>query len=432
LLRFFLPLLYRHERALYILPMNRKKTPEASEIADIAIVGGGLAGLALAALLGEGGADVLCLDRDPPVAQLKPGFDGRTTAISFGSRQILEQAGVWPGLETAGQGACPIETIHILDGRTKGPPLVFNSGEVGGRAFGWIVENADFRRCLQQRVAALPSVRHLAPATVASFDIGKDSVTIETPEGFHQARVVIGADGRNSFVREWMGVGSRGWSYRQQAVICTIVHEHPHNHIAVEHFRSEGPFAILPMADDAQGRHRSSVVWTADAGRDSPLDWPQPVFEAGLAARFPAWYGKVGLAGPRFAHPLSLNHAHRYIGPRMALVADAAHAIHPIAGQGLNLGFRDIAALAPLLLDAIRDHRDPGSPDVLDRYQRLRRVDNMAMAGATDQLNRLFSNEGLTVSLARRAGMKAVGRLPFAKRFFMSQAMGLGRSATGK
>ena len=404
-----------------------KRVKSLKNNSDVIIVGGGLAGLTLSALLGSRGIDVICLDRDPPPDQLQLHYDGRTTAVSFGSRQVLEAAGVWADLEKMRHGACPIETIHILDGpgTAAAPPLVFDSGEVGGRSFGWIVENRDFRSCLFARVAALPSVRHIAPCAVTGFTVQENDVAVTTEQGVFHAPLVIGADGKHSFVREAMGIGTRGWDYGQQAVVACVSHQNPHRNIAVEHFRAEGPFAILPMMDDDQGRHRSSIVWTVHGdGNKTPLRWDDAAFNAGLTARFPDWYGAAALAGPRFAYPLGLTHAHDYIGPRMALIAEAGHAIHPIAGQGLNLGLRDVAAIGQLIVDALDNGQDPGAASLLETYQRQRRLDNMAMAGSTDTLNRLFSNKLPGLGMIRRAGLNAVARTPAAKRFFMRQAMG--------
>lgn len=395
--------------------------------ADVIIVGGGLSGLTLAGLLARGGVRVICLDRDPPATQLAETFDGRTTAISYGSRQILDEAGVWAMLEDEGDGACAIECIQILDGLSHRVDLEFRSAEAEGRVFGWIVENKDFRKSLYRNALALKTLQHVAPAAVKTIAIGESNATATTESGdIYTASLIVGADGRNSAVRALAGIGTRGWSYGQQAVICTVTHEKPHRHIAVEHFRSEGPFAILPMTNDATGRHRSSVVWTVEQARGaSPLDWPVDVFEAGLMARFPAWYGRVALAGRRFAYPLGLVHAYRYTAARTALVADAAHGIHPIAGQGLNLGMRDVAALARRVIAAVKDGADPGGADVLKAYERDRRMDNMAMAGATDLLNHLFSNDIGPIGMLRRTGLRGVARIPAAKRFFMGQAMGL-------
>ncbi len=397
------------------------------ENVDVIIAGGGLAGLTLAAFLGTQGVDTLCIDRDTPQSQLQEVFDGRTTAISYGSRQILEAAGVWDSLASAGTGACAITSIDILEGPSSSVPLVFDSKEAGDRAFGWIVENRDFRSCLFDRVKVLPSVRHWAGTAVAAYDRNdSEIIKVATSDGRQAgAPLVVGADGRQSFTREWMGIKARQWAYGQQAIVCTVGHQNSHNHKAVEHFRHEGPFAILPMSDDAEGRHRSSVVWTIHENGSSPLDWHQESFDAGLAARFPARYGSVRQLGRRFAYPLSLIHAHRYTAPRMALVAEAGHGIHPIAGQGLNISLRDVAALGVRVTDAVNGGKDPGSAELLEAYQRDRRFDNTAMAGATDLLNRLFSNDLPYIGTLRRSGLHAVSRLPFAKHFFMRQAMGM-------
>lgn len=393
--------------------------------ADVIVVGGGPAGLTMAALLAAGDVKVICIDRDDPEVQSGARFDGRTIAVSYGSRKVLEAAGIWQALEST---VCPIDTIRILDGDS--PALLsFDKSEVEGRTFGWIAEIRDMRKALFARVAALEKAVHKAPAAVTGYTLHQDgrgvSVHLQSGETL-SAPLVIGADGRGSFTREWMGIDTRGWTYRQRAIVCTVTHENPHNNIAIEHFRPEGPFAVLPMTDDKKGNHRSSLVWTEHHGRPhkSAVDYSEDVFNAALNSRFPDFYGKVSLAGARFSYPLGLIHAHHYIGPRMALIADAAHGIHPIAGQGLNLGFRDIAALAGLIIAACKDHKDPGAENLLASYQRQRRFDNMAMAGATDALTRLFSNDIAPAALARKAGLGVVARLPFAKRFFMEQAMG--------
>lgn len=389
---------------------------------DVVVVGGGPAGCSLAALLAANGVSTACIDQDDPAVTLKGDFDGRTTAISFGSRRVIEAAGAWDALQ---QDACPIDDIKITE---SGSPtlLEFLVREVGEKSFGWIVENRRLRAALYERLKDLKNARHIAPARVADFDRDKNGVTVHLADGQKiRAKLVVGADGRKSFTREWMGIGTRGWSYRQRGVVCIVHHEKPHGNIAVEDFRGEGPFAILPMSNDAQGRHRSSIVWTEHGPeRDSAKLWDEETFNAALSARFPDFYGKVSLAGGRFAYPLALTHAHSYIAPRMALVADAAHAIHPIAGQGLNLGLRDVAQLADLIVAAKKANADVGSDDLLQRYERARRPDNMMMAAATDTLNKLFSNDIAPVRLLRRMGLRMVQAAPAARKFFMKQAMG--------
>ncbi len=399
----------------------KKKKPTAEH--DVIIVGGGLAGLTLTALLATHDVKVLCIDRDAPDTQLKTAFDGRTTAVSYGSRKVLEAAGIWSGMA---HNSCPISTIHIQDGDS--PVLLeFNSSEVDDRTFGWIAENRLMRRAMFERVSALKTATHIAPAKILDFSRDEDKVTVHLEDGqAFSAPLVVGADGRGSFTREWMGIATRGWSYNQRAIVCTATHTNPHKNTAVENFRPEGPFAILPLTDDPKsGAHRSSIVWTEHKPeKDSAIHYDQDVFDAALNARFPDFYGNVHQIEKRFSYPLSLIHAHNYIAPRMALVADAAHGIHPIAGQGLNLGFRDIAALSTLVTSAVQKGYDPGGPTLLQNYQRQRRFDNMAMAGTCDGFVKLFSNNIAPVRIARRAGLRAVSRLPFAKRFFMKQAMG--------
>lgn len=408
---------------------TRKKTTDihnhprrSAEEFDAVIIGGGLSGGTMAALLGSNGFRVACIDREIPTAQLENEFDGRTTAISWGSQKVMEAAGVWPLLK---KNACPIRTIDILDG---GSPVLlrFGAEEVGNQSFGWILENRLIRKALFERMQSLKTVTHAAPAQIASMDRQDDAVTVMLKDGQKFiAPLLIGADGRNSFTREWAGIGTRGWSYEQRAIVCTVTHERPHNNVAVEHFRDQGPFATLPMTPGAKGEHRSSVVWTEHgAEKDSALHYPQDVFDAALTARFPENYGRVKQIGGRFTYPLGLQHAHCYIAPRVALIAEAAHGIHPIAGQGLNMGFRDVAALCECLVSARDTGADFGSDNVLSLYQRKRRFDNMAMAAATDSLNRLFSNKVMPLPILRKAGLKMVARIPLAKKFFMHQAMG--------
>lgn len=390
--------------------------------ADVIIVGGGPAGLGLAAILGRHGIAALCIDREKPIDTLAPAFDGRTTAISFGSRRVMEEAGAWDALS---EEACAIEDIQILD--SDSPVLLdFLIGDVDGDAFGWIVENRHLRLALMAALKKSSIATHIAPAAVTDFSRDDDGVTVHLADGRKlRAPLVVGADGRQSFTREWMGVGTRGWTYKQRAIVCTVIHANPHNNIAIEHFRPEGPFAVLPMADDENGNHRSSVVWTEHGtGHHSALNYDDATFNTALNARFPDWYGNVRLNGGRFSYPLGLVHAHDYIAPRMALVADAAHGIHPIAGQGLNLGLRDIALMAELLVAAKRAGDDYGSDALLQEYQSRRRPDNMAMAAATDTLNRLFSNNVPPVRILRQIGLRLVQRAAPARKFFMRQAMG--------
>lgn len=402
--------------------MTKRRSHKSSPDDRVIIVGGGLAGLTTAALLAEAGIETLCIDREPPPVTLQEHFDGRTTAISWGSRQVLEAAGIWPMMDKV---SCPIRQIDILDGDSP-VLLTFNSNEVNNRTFGWIAENIAIRQALYKRISQLKNCTHIAPATVTSLETTDDNITVKLTDGrSYTGALVIGADGRMSSIRQMAGIEARSWSYHQRAVVCTVEHENPHNNVAVEHFHPDGPFAVLPMTDSTDGWPRSSVVWTEHGPeKDSALHWSDEAFNAGLTARFPDNYGQVRLIGRRFCYPLGFIHAHNYIAPRIALVADAAHGIHPIAGQGLNLGFRDIAEIFTLLENAANNGEDLGSEALLNNYQAGRRVDNMGMAAVTDGLTRLFSNDVTLLRSARRIGLQAVAKLPMAKKFFMGQAMG--------
>lgn len=398
-----------------------KSSAKAAPDADVIIVGGGLAGLTLAALLGAQGVETICLDREAAPDTTRIGFDLRTTAISYGSHLVMKKAGVWNLL---GDLPCPIKDIRILDG---GSPVLLNflSDDLEGEPFGWIVNNLDLRLALHQRITALKSVRHMAPALVQDFIVEEKCAGVVLADGTElRAPVVIGADGKQSAVRKFLNAPLHGWMYDQTAIVCVVGHENPHHNMAIEHFRAEGPFAVLPMSDDENGVHRSSLVWTVEGHGVSPLSYDEATFNAALAARFPAEYGKVWVIGQRAGWPLGLQHVHSYIGPRMALVAEAAHAMHPIAGQGLNMGLRDIAEIADLFVAAKDAGEDLGAAKLLKAYQQRRHFDNMAMMAATDTLTKLFSNRLPVLGSLRKLGVSLVQACPPARRFFMKQAMG--------
>lgn len=386
--------------------------------ADVIIVGGGLAGLTLAALLGSKNIRTICIDREKVPDTTAKTYDLRTTAISYASHLVMKDAGVWPLLA---QDRCPIKDIRILDGSS---PVLLNflSEDVGDQPFGWIVNNLDLRLALHERVSSLKSVRHMAPATVKGFSVAKDHAAATLEDGTQlTAQLIIGADGKNSTVRQYMDAPLHGWMYGQSAIVCVVGHEHPHHNMAIEHFRDEGPFAVLPMTDAPDGTHRSSLVWSVHGKGATPMDYDEATFNAALQARFPEDYGQVHLIGKRGIFPLGLQHVHTYIAPRMALVAEAAHAMHPIAGQGLNMGLRDIGAMAKLLETAT----DCGAATLLATYQRQRHFDNMMMMAATDALTKLFSNNLPLIAPLRKLGVRLVQKIPTARKFFMHQAMGI-------
>lgn len=398
---------------------------------DAIVVGGGMAGLTQSLMLSKCGLSVICFDKGRVGAA-----NDRTTAISYGSSKILEKAGVWHDLA---DNACPIEDIRIIDGSS---PVLLNFNADDGRretspeAFGWIIENKVISETLLKKAKNEKNITFIDNCEIRDFIPHDDCISIHLQDGkTYKAKLIIGADGRNSFTREYMEVGVREWSYKQVAFVTIVEHENPHNNVAVEHFRSEGPFAILPMLDDKNGKHRSSVVWTQHSSTDNILEYDKGTLLAALNTRFPAFYGSVTDVKMRLTYPLNFSHAYRYISQRMVLIGDAAHGIHPIAGQGLNLGFRDIECLTNLVHEANTKNVDIGLNDVLEKYQRIRAKDNIAMAATTDILNKVFSNDYKSIQTVRKIGLRMVQKIKPAKKFFMNYAMGLHgtkKSVSGK
>jgi 2-octaprenyl-6-methoxyphenol hydroxylase len=401
----------------------------ASDRCDVIIAGAGLVGSTLGIALAGAGLDVVLVDRMTPDQAAAPGFDGRTTAIAYGSHLAYRRLGVWDELESL---ACPIDGIRVSDG----PSLLhlhFNPADLGPAPdghiapFGYIVENRFLRAALHRRLTALRQARLRAPDSIVAVEQDGGSVRASLAGGDTlAASLLVVAEGRQSSLRDRLGVRLSRFDYGQTAIVCCVSHERPHNNMAQERFLPAGPFAILPMSDDEQGRHRASLVWTERAAvAPALLALDEARFARELARRFGDYLGAVQPIGGRWSFPLSLQHADRYVVGRAALAGDAAHAIHPIAGQGLNLGLRDAAALAEICVDAARLGQDVGAADVLARYQAWRRFDIVTLQLATDVLNRLFSNDVAPLRLARDFGLGAVNRIPPLKRFFMRHAMGV-------
>jgi 2-octaprenyl-6-methoxyphenol hydroxylase len=400
---------------------------------ELLIAGGGLNGMLLGIACAGVGLDVAVVDRQDPATMLSEAFDGRTSAIAYGSKLVLEGAGVWPTIAT---GAQPIREIRVAD--TDSPLFLhYDHRELdplGERynPLGYIVENRVLRRALFERASGLPGFRLLAPQTVEAVERTDRGVVARLGDGSTpRARLIAAADGKDSPLRQAAGIKTVEWRYRQTSIVTTVAHERPHAGIAIEHFLPAGPFAILPMTDEPSSdaalrrRSRSSIVWTENAALAPHLmKLPDAEFAAELRARFGDFLGAVEPIAPRWAYPLSLMQAETYIARRLALVGEAAHVIHPIAGQGLNVGIRDIAALAEAVIDARRLGLDIGDDSVLERYQRWRRFDAVVLAAVTDGLNRLFSNTIAPVKLARDIGLAAVNRMPPLKRLLMRHAMG--------
>ncbi|HEX4079661.1 MAG TPA: FAD-dependent monooxygenase [Rhizomicrobium sp.] len=388
---------------------------------DIVIGGGGMVGLALALALARGGLNVVVADPLPQAKTTEPAFDGRVSALSYSSARMLEALGVWEHLKPRTQ---PINDILVTDaklGRAPSPfSLHFDHREIGV-PMGYIAENRDIRAALHACAEGTQSLATECPASVvASRSTSRAiEVVLDSGQSFH-APLFVAAEGRESPSRERMGIGLVAWSYRQRGIVATVAHERPHHGTAWEHFLPSGPFAILPMTGN-----RSSLVWTErEALADAMLRLPDPEFQAEIARRFGAHLGAVHSEAPRWSYPLRFHLARAWVRPRFALAGDAAHGIHPIAGQGLNLGFKDVAALAEVVLDAARLGLDFGAPDVLGRYERWRRFDSFALAAATDALNRLFSTDIAPLRVVRDLGLGIVDGIGPLRRFFMRHAGG--------
>ena len=384
---------------------------------DIAIVGGGMVGLTLALGLEGVGARVAVIERASLDDMAEASFDGRGSAIAAGSQRILDGTGLWELLQ---EDAEPILEIRVADGASQ-LFLHYDHREVGEGPLGWIVENAHIRRAFAQAVA-LSDVIVFENTALADARFEARSTTLKLVDGRTvDATLAIAADGRQSALRKLAGIEAVRWSYPQTGIVCAVTHEAPHHGIAHEHFLPSGPFAILPMT-----RNRSSIVWT-ERNDLAPaiLELDDDDFSAELKRRFGDFLGDVRVGPQRWAYPLSVVHARDYVAPRVAAVGDAAHAIHPIAGQGFNLGLRDVAALAEIIVDRLRLGLDPGDTEALMRYQKWRKPDNMMMIAATDSLNRLFSNDVAPVRMARDTGLALVNQLPPLKRVLMRHAMGL-------
>ncbi len=395
-----------------------------------------MAGSTLALALARAGLRTILIDPQPFEVQTAPTFDGRASAISFAAFRQWRALGAALWLEDHAQ---PIRQILITDGRAPGAAggglssagsafLRFDSAELegqagadgGGHALGQMIENRHIRAGLAQAVRAAP-IRVLAPAKVVSVRSSPACARVILEGGASLAApLVVGADGRGSLVRRQAGIGAFGWDYPQSGVVATVALERDHQGVAYEHFLPAGPFAILPLTGA-----RASLVWTESRARGQALMAARPeAFHAYLSRRFGEFLGAVRLEGPRFCYPLSLRLADRLVSPRVALLGDAAHAIHPIAGQGLNMGLKDAAALAQVLAEALRLGEDIGAETTLERYSRWRGLDNIGVALATDVFNRLFSNDHLLVRAARDVGMAAVNRIGPARRFLMREAGG--------
>jgi len=397
--------------------------------ADVIIAGAGIAGATLALSLARAGLTPVLIDPVVFDAQLAPTFDGRASAIAYAAYRQWRALGLADALDPHAQR---IEQILVTDGTTPGAAaggpgpffLRFDSAEIADRSegepLGYLLENRRIRAALAAAVTEA-GIEVLAPARVAKAAFGPREAEVILADGrVLRAPLAVGAEGRGSVIRTEAGIGAIGWDYPQTGVVATVRMARPHEGVAHEYFLPNGPFAILPLTDN-----RASLVWTESTERGAALKSARPeIFQAHLERRFGDFLGELTVEGPVFTYPLSLQLAERFTSPRVALLGDAAHGVHPIAGQGLNLGLKGAAALAEVLVDAIRLGEDIGSEVVLERYAAWRRFDTVTLSAGMDVFVRLFSNDNPAVRAVRGVGMAAVNRIGPARRFFMHEAGG--------
>lgn len=408
--------------------MAAKSGQEALESTrlDVLVAGAGYVGLAAAVSLKQARPSlrIAVVDAAPAGVWQK---DGRASAIAAAACRMLDQLGVWA--EIAPQAQAITEMI-ITDSRTADPVrpvfLTFDGEVAPGEPFAHMVANRDLNGALRRQADRL-GIDLIEGVAVQSFDTNTAGLTVHLADGATlRARLLVAADGVNSRLRDMAGIKTVRWEYGQSGIVCTVAHERPHNGRAEEHFLPAGPFATLPLKPDEDGTNRSSIVWverTEDANK--LVDGDDLVFEMELEQRFGLKLGEIHAMDKPRAWPLGLTLARAFVAPRLALAGDAAHGIHPIAGQGLNLGFKDVAALAEVIVEADRLGQDIGALDVLERYQQWRRFDTMQMGVTTDVLNRLFSNDIAPLRAVRDIGLGLVERMPRLKDFFIRQASGL-------
>ncbi len=391
--------------------------------ADILIVGGGLNGPSLALALAQAGLQITVLDALPHATRADPEFDGRSYALALGSSRVLSALGLWKRLAPQAQ---PILQVKASDGRAgEGAApffLHFDAAELEEGPMGHMLEDRFLRRALLDAMEATSGITHRPSARVVGQDTDASGASVLLEDGTTlRARLLIGCDGRDSGTAERAGIRRTGWDYGQTALVCAIEHARPHDGIAHQFFMPAGPLAILPLPGK-----RASIVWSeATETAEAIHALGDAAYLDALRPRFGDFLGDIRLAGKRYAYPLKLTIANSFIAPRLALVGDAAHGMHPIAGQGFNFGLRDVAALAEVVTLAARRGEDIASPLVLERYQKWRRFDTMLMAAGTDGVNRLFSNNSALLRGLRDLGMGAVSAIPSLRRRFMREAAGL-------
>lgn len=390
---------------------------------DIVIVGGGLNGPVLALALAQAGFGVSLIDATPRQRHADADFDGRAYALALTSCRLLHAVGIWDRLADNAQ---PMFEIKVSDGKAgEGAApwiLHFDHAEIEEGPMGQMVEDRHLRRALLDAIDETPSIQHITGDAVTAQHTHPAGVEVTLASGRTVAgTLLVGADGRSSGTAARAGIRRTGWGYGQTAIVCAVAHERDHGGIAHQFFMPSGPLAILPLT----GR-RCSIVWSeTDARAAEVMAMDDAGFLEALRPAFGSFLGDISLAGKRFTYPLGLTLAEDFVAPRIALVGDAAHGMHPIAGQGLNAGLRDVAALVDVITAARRRGQDYGSDGPLAEYERWRRFDTAGLAVATDTFNRLFSNDNPILRAARDIGMAAVGAVPGLRRGFIREAAGL-------
>ena len=390
---------------------------------DIAIVGGGLNGPILALALAQAGIKSVVIDALTTKVRKNASFDGRSYAVALTSQRLLNNIGLWSNIKDDAQAMLEIK---VSDGRAgEGPSpffMHFDHAEIEDGPMGYMVQDRYLRRALLDAMAENSNVTHIQGETVVGQDVISGGVTVTLSSGKKiSARALIGCDGRGSGTAERAGIKRIGWGYGQTALVCAIEHEKPHGGIAHQFFMPTGPLAILPSTGN-----RSSIVWSETEANATAFNaLSDAEYLTMLRPRFGNFLGEISLAGARYSYPLALSITDRLVADRTALVGDAAHGLHPIAGQGLNAGMRDIAALVQIITEAQKRGEDYGSLAVLKRYEEWRRFDNTALALATDTFNKLFSNDNPVLRLGRDLGMGLINKLPGLRRGFIREAAGL-------
>ena len=391
--------------------------------ADIIIVGGGLNGCTTALAMAQIGQDVILIDAMPKEILANPAFDGRGYALALTSKNMLNVLGLWTDVAA---DSCPMLDIKVSDGRAgegAAPWFIhFDHTEIEEGPMGHMLEDRFLRQALLRAIGKNAAIRHLDRTKVIdqSIDAGVASVVLEDGKTLN-AKLLIGCDGRTSQVAQRAGIKRTGWGYDQTSLVCAVAHEKPHHNTAHQFFMPSGPLAILPLNGNV-----SSIVWTESTERAAEISAMNDAdYMACLRPCFGDFLGEISLHGPRFSYPLNLTLADRYVDERLALVGDAAHGVHPLAGQGLNLGLRDIAALAQVLAEATRRGEDIGALNVLKRFQQWRRFDTAGSVAATDGINKLFSNDNPVLRTVRDVGLGLVNATPNLRRGLIRQAAGL-------